>query len=185
MVWQAEPVCFGGSTPASCIEYSMRSPAEEMLGTTMASYWTNFVRGALDRQRLSRKHDWLWFTAPSIEVPLPREQARPSFSTSDAFGCTSRCAKNGRYCGRLEHKSQICVNNWDIAIIQARSSDPNKGKQTSLSISWKPFTADDQFSLTFDVGALSSEVGRNNVQCDLIDRIGVSTPPTKAAMTVA
>lgn len=56
------------------------------------------------------------------------------------------------------------------------SSDPNNGSvpHTSMTVPWRPFRADDEASLTFDITSkLMMETGRNNKQCDFIDAVGV------------
>mmetsp|Transcript_43852 Transcript_43852/g.136523 ORF Transcript_43852/g.136523 Transcript_43852/m.136523 type:complete len:602 (+) Transcript_43852:87-1892(+) len=74
----------------------------------------------------------------------------------------------------------------------ARTSDPNTAgekrpaQRTSLTIPWEPFTPERQVSVRLDLPHLSDAVGRNDPQCDLMDRLGVLAPPMPAVpmMTV-
>ena len=80
----------------------------------------------------------------------------------------------------------------------ARSSDPNipdKGSgsvHASLAIRWEPFTASNEASIRLDLPSFSTAVGRNDLQCNLIDKLGVLTwsqetwaPATAAKITQA
>jgi len=68
----------------------------------------------------------------------------------------------------------------------ARTSDPNlpgrasRPLRTNLTIAWEPFTASREASIRLDLPALSAAVGRNDLQCDIVDKLGVVTASLSA-----